>query len=104
MLPVIQIGFFNIYTFQIILGISFYICYLYLLFAKPYRWLHRKSHIYTMIWALALGAAGGKMLSAFTMYVQDNGKSFFYHLTHSGSVFYGILVTGFCTAYIVSKK
>ncbi len=104
MLPVIQIGFFNIYTFQIILGISFYICYLYLLFAKPYHWLHRKSHIYTMIWALVLGAAGGKMLSAFTMYVQDNGKSFFYHLTHSGSVFYGILVTGFCTAYIVSKK
>ncbi len=104
MLPIVRIGSFNISTFQIILSTSFYICYAYLLFAEPYHWRCRRDYICTTIWALISGAAGGKLLSAFTMYLQDDSKSFFYHLIHGGSVFYGILVTGFCVAYIAGKK
>lgn len=104
MLPIVRIGFFSISTFQVILIISFYVCYVYLLFTKPYNWLYRRDYIHMMVWTLVSGAIGGKLLSAFTLYIQDNSKSFFYYIVHGGSVFYGILVTGFCVAYIISKK
>lgn len=104
MFPVWQIGGIHIYVFMLIVCLGFYVCYFYLLFGKPYHWIYRRENIYTSVFALLSGAVGGKVLSTFTLYLQDTTQSIFYHFLHSGSVFYGILLTGFVAAYIAGRK
>lgn len=103
MMPTIQVGIFTIYVFQIILCLDFYICFFYLLFAKPYCWLYHRNYVNMTVLALTFGAAGGRLLSAVTLYFQDNSKTLLDYLIHGGSVFYGILVTGFLFACLFAK-
>lgn len=104
MFPIIQIGFLKILTFQVIVCVGFYLCYGYLLVARPYGWIYHREYIKTAVWSLVAGAMGGKLLSAVTLYLQDRSQSFFHHLFYSGSVFYGILLAGFGMAYLLSRK
>ncbi|MBO5485236.1 MAG: prolipoprotein diacylglyceryl transferase [Lachnospiraceae bacterium] len=104
MMPIIQIGIVKIYVFQIILSLDFYICFFYLLFAKPYCWLQHRNYIYVTVFALAAGAAGGRLLSAVTLYFQDNSRTLLDYFIHGGSVFYGILVTGFFSACLFARR
>lgn len=103
-MPIIQIGTFKIYVFQIILCLDFYICFFYLLFTEPYCWLYHRNYNYITAFTLAGGAVGGRLLSAVTLYFQDNSKSLLDYFIHGGSVFYGILLTGFLSAYLFARR
>lgn len=103
MFPMVTIGSLKIPTFSLVFLFSIYLCLGVVMIKKWNKYWEFEVLMKISVWSIFGAALGGRVLSAFTLYL-NGSHGFFYYILYGGSVFYGGLMGGVAATVLACKR